>query len=296
MGSTPDPPIKHEPRREGKPSPSSDERFGYRSKACVGLTFFSKAQEEAGVPPICVGVPYWKTSAQPETTEKTTDKLGTFKFACVGYSQRAFPFYPTQGEGGKPRGDGPRRTDLPYCEGLQILVADKVTPGLMDKRHAAARGRDRLDGSGETAEDGKRRPRDDQLDEAVEQAVEMLARDLDRKLGTRQGTPSSTSEERREGDAPGQGGKAAGQSPSPPQTSSEKLRAYVEGSKGPGLILPSAEFEQKFAKSAGKIWKNMKRHAAYIANLAGGVAGGGLPGGGSPREGGAGGGLGGGGR
>ena len=46
-----------------------------------------------------------------------------------------------------------------------------------------------------------------------------------------------------------------------------------------GWILPSAAFEAKFVKSAGKIWRNMKRHAAYIADAvasgAGGLAGGG---------------------
>ena len=33
----------------------------------------------------------------------------------------------------------------------------------------------------------------------------------------------------------------------------------------PGYITPSAEFERKLIKSAGKIVKNMKRHADYIA-------------------------------
>ena len=45
------------------------------------------------------------------------------------------------------------------------------------------------------------------------------------------------------------------------------VRRLVEGDKGPGVFFPSAEFEDKFAKSAGKILKNMKRHAGYVFGL-----------------------------
>jgi hypothetical protein len=59
------------------------------------------------------------------------------------------------------------------------------------------------------------------------------------------------------------------------------VRRLVEGDKGPGVFFPSAEFEEKFAKSAGKILKNMRRHAEYVASLAasgpGGVGGMGGP-------------------
>ena len=43
----------------------------------------------------------------------------------------------------------------------------------------------------------------------------------------------------------------------------------------PGYVTPSAEFERKFIKSAGKIVKNMKRHADYIATTVYRAVGGG---------------------
>jgi hypothetical protein len=59
----------------------------------------------------------------------------------------------------------------------------------------------------------------------------------------------------------------------PPQSSVEKLRAWRESGGQVGIF--SAEFEAKFVKSSGKIWKNMKRHASYIAAGPGGSMGGG---------------------
>jgi hypothetical protein len=56
------------------------------------------------------------------------------------------------------------------------------------------------------------------------------------------------------------------------------VRRLLEGDKGPGVFFPSAEFEDKFAKSAGKIVKNMKRHAGYVFGL--------VSNGGGPRPGG----------
>ena len=186
MGASPNP-------REPWPPPPSR----YRSKACLGAMFFSKAQEEAGYPPICVGIPYRKTSEAPGGSftdndgdaADTTDKLGAFKFTCVGYGQRAFPYYPREedadddasggggGRGGRGGGGGrggavggqqghggnnpPRKNHLPYCEGLQILVADKVLPG-------GAENNNRTNDEGEGGDAAKRRKPDDRLQAAFD--------------------------------------------------------------------------------------------------------------------------------
>ena len=47
---------------------------GYRSKACLGATFHSQFLNENGVPPVCVGVGYRKTSAAPRTEPAAPQK------------------------------------------------------------------------------------------------------------------------------------------------------------------------------------------------------------------------------
>ena len=95
------------------PPPSTSR---YRSKACLGAMFHAKSFEDAGAPPICVGFSYRKTAPMPPTDPAAAH--GAFKFTCVGYGQRAIQ---------DPADRAGRR--LPYCEGLQILVADATHTG-----------------------------------------------------------------------------------------------------------------------------------------------------------------------
>ena len=99
------------------PPPSTSR---YRSKACLGAMFHAKSFEDAGAPPICVGFSYRKTAPMPPTDPAAAH--GSFKFTCVGYGQRAIE--DTAERAGRR---------LPYCEGLQILVADATQVG----RHAS---------------------------------------------------------------------------------------------------------------------------------------------------------------
>ena len=95
------------------PPPSTSR---YRSKACLGAMFHAKSFEDAGAPPICVGFSYRKTAPMPPTDPAAAH--GAFKFTCVGYGQRAIE---------DPADRAGRH--LPYCEGLQILVADATHTG-----------------------------------------------------------------------------------------------------------------------------------------------------------------------
>ena len=309
------------------------------------------------MPPVCVGIPYRKTSEAPAGDEEvdspdTTEKLGAFKFTCVGYAQRAFPYYARdrpweEGGGGEGGGDGngngdgsgsskpSKKNHLPYCVGLQILVADKVLPGSNNNNNNNDNGDDRRgneDDAAGAAEAGRRRTHvgepwrpTEALWDNLEKSIDTIKRgggasqergrtstgagagagggEEDKPGAGAAGTgPSSSSPSSDQGQSQGQGqGQGQGQqrgggkrlgSPSQ-QSDAERLRALIEGSKGPGYVFPSAEFEQKFVKSAGKIWSNMKRHANYIANLVsagpGGMMGSGGGGGGSGGGGGRGG-------
>ena len=114
--------------REPYPPPPRTRRA--RSKACWGAMFYDQRMEDAGVPPWCAGLNYGRSNPPKsdsfDTTDNTTDKLGAFKYVCVGYAERKYPFY-SQDEGvkgGVKRGRA-EANKLPYCEGLLMLVTDK---------------------------------------------------------------------------------------------------------------------------------------------------------------------------
>lgn len=289
------------------PPPSTSR---YRSKACLGAMFHAKSFEDAGAPPICVGFSYRKTAPMPPTDPAAAH--GAFKFTCVGYGQRAIE---------DPADRAGRR--LPYCEGLQILVADAThtgRPASGDRRPppdpaaAAALVRDlealrrrRDDAVIALREAAARFPNDRdaiaRLEEhAREREMALRARVAEaRKVAagekkarerraepepTRRGAetetenenenapPSTSSSDRARPSLAEQLRAARGAVPAPEGS----VRRLLEGDKGPGVFFPSAEFEDKFAKSAGKIVKNMKRHAGYVFGL--------VSNGGGPRPGG----------
>ena len=291
------------------PPPSTSR---YRSKACIGAMFQAKSFQDAGAPPICVGFSYRKTAPMPPTDPAAAH--GAFKFTCVGYGQRAIE--DTAERAGRR---------LPYCEGLQILVADATQTG----RRASG---DRLPPSADPVAaaalvrelEALRRRRDDAVlalreavvrfpdDREVVARLEKQAHEREMALRARVAearVAARDARERREGtsrssrhpvdddalgDGPtnfgrralGTGTETGGRErPREPTDASsapslaEQLRAargaapegsvrrLVEGDKGPGVLFPSAEFEDKFAKSAGKILKNMRRHAGYVIGL-----------------------------
>ena len=233
--------------REPYPPPPRTRRA--RSKACWGAMFYDQRMEDAGVPPWCAGLNYGRSNPPKsdsfDTTDNTTDKLGAFKYVCVGYAERKYPFY-SQDEGvkgGVKRGRA-EANKLPYCEGLLMLVTDKE--GGLENPPRAARS-----------------------------LANQRSEDADEDRNT---DDVSTS-----GDAPDPTG-----SPLPglgiPGLSSDRAEARERGRNDrggdkpivePGYVLPSAEFERKFTKSAGKIVKNMKRHVNYIASTVYGAVGGG---------------------
>ena len=278
------------------PPPSTSR---YRSKACLGAMFHAKSFEDAGAPPICVGFSYRKTAPMPPTDP--TAAHGSFKFTCVGYGQRAIE--DTAERAGRR---------LPYCEGLQILVADATQVG----RHASG---DRRPPAADPAAaaalvrdlEALRRRRDDAVLALREAAarfpgdrekiagLEKRARERETALRARVAdarVAARDARERREGpsrsvvehsgnERTDQNGRPLGRdadalSDAPPSLAEQmraarrgspapegSVRRLVEGDKGPGVFFPSAEFEDKFAKSAGKILKNMKRHAGYVFGL-----------------------------
>lgn len=261
---------------------------------------FSKAQEESGVPPICVGFTYRRTSEAPGVSSvdddggasDTTDKLRDFTFACVGFSQRMYPYSPREegrgagggGEGGKPPS---RKNRLPHCAGIQALVVEKVLAGENNSDSAinavAVGKKKKVDEDAREANKGFRFPEGEPGTRQMERhhafglihgrqmqdAVEKLERDAEEQRGR-----SGQQQQQQERGGGSSDGAGPSQRSPAPQGNAGKLRAYLEGSKGPGYILPSAEFEQKFVKSSGKIWRNMKRHANYVVNFFGAGPGG----------------------
>lgn len=292
------------------PSPSR-----YRSKACLGAMFHAKSFEEAGAPPICVGLSYRSTAKMPPTDLAANH--GQFKFTCVGYGQRAI-------DGGASTSgastSGPSTRRLPYCEGLQILVADATsgTSGIVSStKHnsqppiypvaAAALVRDletlrraRDDAVIALRELSVTRPDDTESIEKLERearqkelalrkrviearrvakdAMEQRGRNYDSSQRGSSTESSDTTESSNTTSTSSEKSESHGNSTNP--TFAERLRGgrpsiapegsvrrLVEGDKGPGVVFPSAEFEEKFIKSAGKIFKNMKKHAGYVGKL-----------------------------
>ena len=109
---------EHPSDSRGSLASSSTSR--YRSKACPARCSTPSPSRTRAPPPICVGFSYRKTAPMPPTDP--TAAHGSFKFTCVGYGQRAIE--DTAERAGRR---------LPYCEGLQILVADATQVG----RHAS---------------------------------------------------------------------------------------------------------------------------------------------------------------
>ena len=57
---------------------------------------FDKRMEDAGIPPWCAGLNYGRSDPPRHDSfedESRTDKLGAFKYVCVGYAERKYPFY-----------------------------------------------------------------------------------------------------------------------------------------------------------------------------------------------------------
>ena len=255
---------------------------GYRSKACLGATFHSQFLNENGVPPVCVGVGYRKTSAAPRTEPAAPH--GAYKFTCVGYAQRELNVP------GEDVAAAARRRQLPYCEGLQILVADKNGVNVDDPRRRLAFERDVL----ESVKRGRSREFAEQNPEVMAKLEEKIRekeleiRRVDARLAVE--TAERAEEAARIGRANARSGDAR-PSPRPRETNdpndpNRNFEPRADDDGVTGWILPSAALEAKFVKSAGKIWRNMKRHAAYVADAvasgAGGLAGGGGGGGGAP--------------
>ena len=201
---------------------------------------FDKRMEDSGIPPWCVGLNYRRSDPPRHDSfedESRTDKLGAFKYVCVGYAESKYPFYSRNADegGGEGGAKGGEQNKLPYCEGVLMLVTDRV--------------------------------------------VNERTRDANEDADT---SDASTS---------GSEGPARAGRPLPglgvPGLSSDGARARERGGGGvdaragdkpivePGYVTPSAEFERKFVKSAGKIVKNMKRHADYIATTVYRAVGGG---------------------
>lgn len=274
------------------PPPSTSR---YRSKACLGAMFHAKSFEDAGAPPICVGFSYRKTAPMPPTDPAAAH--GAFKFTCVGYGQRAIE---------DPADRASRH--LPYCEGLQILVADATHTGrpasgdrrlppdpaaaaalvrdlealrrrrddaVIALREAAARFPGDRDAIARLEKHAREREmalrarvaevRDaagEEKKKARERRAEPTRRDAETETETENEISTSSSDRARPSLAE-QLRAARGAAPAPEGS----VRRLLEGDKGPGVLFPSAEFEDKFAKSAGKILKNMKRHAGYVFGL-----------------------------
>ena len=73
---------------------------------------FDKRMEDSGIPPWCVGLNYRRSDPPRHDSfedESRTDKLGAFKYVCVGYAESKYPFYSRNadeggGEGGAKGG------------------------------------------------------------------------------------------------------------------------------------------------------------------------------------------------
>ena len=258
---------------------SSSPPRGYRSKACLGAMFHSQFLNENGVPPVCVGIGYRKTSAAPKTEPAAPH--GAYKFTCVGYAQRELNVP------GEDVAAAARRRQLPYCEGLQILVADKNAVNVDDPRRRLAFERDVL----ESVKRGRSREFAEQHPEVMaklEDKIREKEREIRRVDARLAAEAAERADEvaRRDGDDALSGDARPSTRPRATNDPNHDSNPRADPDGGPGWILPSAAFEAKFVKSAGKIWRNMRRHAAYVADAvaagAGGLAGGGAGGGGAP--------------
>ena len=103
---------------------------------------FDKRMEDAGIPPWCAGLNYGRSDPPRHDSfedESRTDKLGAFKYVCVGYAERKYPFYSKDADegGGEGGAKGGEPNKLPYCEGILMLVTDKE--GGLEKPPRAAR-------------------------------------------------------------------------------------------------------------------------------------------------------------
>jgi len=269
------------------PPPSASSR--YRSKACLGAMFHTAGLRDAGVPPLCLGVTYRKSDPPPPTD--LSSRHGAYKFTCVGFGQCALgdarahdprdPHRPTP-----PGGAGPREARLPYCEGFQILVADVVSRDRLvpsaEERLALVRRRlsDRRAALERLERDLPATPEREAFAEAMRDAIRVAergAKALEREAEA----------ERAAARPPPRGGLDA----TPP-------RSGPPGPSGPGQAGPrrreedankraeaeaiidsmTADFDARFVKQAGKILRNMRRHAEYVGRMfaGGGGAGGGI--------------------
>lgn len=256
--------------------------------------FHTAGLRDAGVAPLCLGVTYRKSDPPPPTD--LSSRHGAYKFTCVGFGQCALgdarahdprdPHRPAL-----PGGAGPREARLPYCEGFQILVADVVSRDRLvpsaEERLALVRRRlgDRRAALERLERDLPATPEREAFAEAMRDAIRVAergAKALEREAEA----------ERAAARPPPRGGLDA----TPP-------RSGPPGPSGPGQAGPrrreedankraeaeaiidsmTADFDARFVKQAGKILRNMRRHAEYVGRM---FAGGGGAGGGIARGGG----------
>ena len=86
---------------------------------------FDKRMEDAGIPPWCAGLNYGRSDPPRHDSfedASPTDKLGSFKYVCVGYAERKYPFYSKDADegGGEGGAKGGEPNKLPYLSLIHI--------------------------------------------------------------------------------------------------------------------------------------------------------------------------------
>lgn len=96
--------------------------------------------------------------------------MGRYRYACAGYAARAIPFFP-EGRRRPTLEERKRGTEFPMCQGMEILVAEKVSDRLArdaSAGDAARRARRAADGEDD---DGRAREEANDLASAAREGL-----------------------------------------------------------------------------------------------------------------------------
>jgi len=185
-------------RDDASSSPSSSSRETVGARTCLGVLTFDDRRESRREVPVrardddatretderddraqtCYGVSRRVDDALVRDGEeadarrvhRTGDVLGRYRYACAGYAARAIPFYP-EGRRRPTLEERKRGTEFPMCQGMEILVAEKVSDRLArdaSAGDAARRGRRAADGE---EDDGRAREEANDLASAAREGL-----------------------------------------------------------------------------------------------------------------------------
>ncbi len=86
----------------------------------------------------------------------TGDVVGRYRYTCLGASRRSIPFY-REGRRVPTMEERKRGTEFPMCAGLEIMFAEKVAEGALERRESGESSRATDAGEGAAIDEYGRR-------------------------------------------------------------------------------------------------------------------------------------------